>query len=199
MFQHLKLYVAVAFSAVGRRSADGHYRAILRHFSTFALGVWFEQLVSTGPEVFHDNEHCLLMRPSLSNVPKLSIVQPKKRQHHFSRRWLCFELLLDRRCRMLPFHTLAFTLRSGMAGQCAVLSDCVTFITMAVQQALVVCHMAGHVLSWELFGTHLAQALWNPSGNSSIVTLDYPESWNGLFHCFPLQWTWTGGLIVLHQ
>jgi hypothetical protein len=71
--------VGKSFQRCGRQCADGHYRATLRHHPTKVLGVWFELLVSIGPEAFHYNAHCLLLCPFLSSVPKLPPVDPEKR------------------------------------------------------------------------------------------------------------------------
>jgi hypothetical protein len=71
---------------------DGHCRATLRHISTTVLCVWFEQLVSSGPEAFHYIGHCLLLCASLDSVPKLALVYHRNYQHQFARRLLSFEL-----------------------------------------------------------------------------------------------------------
>jgi hypothetical protein len=54
-----------------RQCVDKHYCATLRHLSTVVLGIWFKLLVSTGPEAFCYNGHCLLLCPSLGSVPKI--------------------------------------------------------------------------------------------------------------------------------
>jgi hypothetical protein len=56
---------------------DGLYSATLQLLSTRLLSIWLKQQVSTDPETFYYNGHCVLLCPSLGSVPKLAFVHLK--------------------------------------------------------------------------------------------------------------------------